>query len=124
MALVTNNTPQAIIMFGEGSEYTLVPYDAVKQEVPDEHAAQYADSDGGDALISQGQVIIILGDGPGEAAPIKTEHAQFMKLKAMDAKKLVAGMTDLDEVEALFGLEGLKPTVEKALQERMTELVG
>jgi hypothetical protein len=124
MALVTNNTPQAIIMFGEGSEYTLVPYDAVKQEVPDEHAAQYCDSPGGDALISKGQVIIILGDGPGEAAPIKTEHAQFMKLKAMDAKALVAGMKDLNEVEALFQLEGLKPTVEKALQERMTELVG
>ena len=124
MALVTNNTPQAIIMFGEGAEYSLIPYGAVKQEVPDERTAQYCDSPGGDALVSNGTVIIILGDGPGETKPIKTEHAQFMKLKAMDAKKLVAGMTDLDEVDALFQLEGLKPTVEKALQERMTELAG
>ena len=124
MALVTNKTGQALIMFGKGSDYTLIPYDAVSQIVPDDHAAQYADSTGGDALVSKGTVVIILGDGPGEATPVKTEHAQFMSLKAMDAKALVTSMDDLDEVEALFQLEGLKPTVQKALQERMTELVG
>lgn len=124
MALVTNKTGQALIMFGTGSEYTLVPYDAVKQDVPDAHAAQYADSEGGDAVVSKGHVIIILGDGPGEATPLKTEHAQFLKLKVKDAKKLVAGMKDMNEVEALFQLEGLKPTVEKALQDRLKELVG
>lgn len=124
MALVTNKTTQVLVMFGDGAEYSLIPRGAVKHEVPDEHASRYADSNGGDHAISKGQVVIILGDGPGEAAPVAPEHAQFMKMKAMDAKELIATMEDMDAVETLYGLEGLKPTVEAALKKRLEELVG
>ncbi len=122
MAQVTNKTNQTLLIIGERADYTIIP-SGESREVDDEIATRYAETRGGEALVKDNKVTVIFGDGPGEVTPVDPDHADFLKLRAVDAKTLIAEMADPDSLAELAALEGLHPTVEQALRARLTAIM-
>ncbi len=123
MAQVTNHTTQTIMMLGKEPQYVIIDSEGT-EEVDDDIVTAWASTAGGDAIVSAKGVTIVFGDEPGDAVAVSPEHADFLKLRAGDAIKLVAKMSDPDSIAEFAALEGLKPTVDRAIKARLREVLA
>lgn len=122
MAQVTNNTTQTIMMLGANADYVLIDSQSTI-EVDDEIVTAWASTRGGDAIVTAKGATLIFGDGPGEVVAVAPEHADFLKLRAKDAIRLTGEMKNPDLIAEFAALEGLKPTVERAIKARLVEVL-